>query len=186
MRVISGSARGLKLNTPVDYDIRPTTDRVKESMFNIIAPYIYDAVVLDLFSGSGALGIEALSRGAKEAYFCDKDPKSVSVTKSNVAKAKLEDRSTVMVGDYTKCIKYISDRGLRADLIFIDPPYYKGLFEEVLSSIVEYDVLERDGILLVEHDYKLPIEHVSGLKIQKEKKYGKTAVTVFSLEDDDE
>lgn len=186
MRVISGSARGLKLNTPVDYDIRPTTDRVKESMFNIIAPYIYDAVVLDLFSGSGALGIEALSRGAKEAYFCDKDPKSISVTKSNIAKAKLEDRSTVIVGDYIKGIKNFSDRNLKADLIFIDPPYYEGLFEEVLGSIISNGILAKDGILLVEHDYNTSINHVDGLKVQKEKKYGKTAVTIFSLEDDDE
>ncbi len=186
MRVISGSARGLKLNTPEDYDIRPTTDRVKESMFNVISPYVYDAEVLDLFSGSGALGIEALSRGASHVYFCDKDPKSIGVTKSNISKAKFEARSTVILGDYLKAISNISSKKEKMDIIFIDPPYYKGLFGVVLKEIVDQGILEEDGILVVEHDYQVAIEEVEGLNIIKNKKYGKTAVTIYGMEDEDE
>ena len=104
MRVISGSARGLKLNTPSDDRIRPTTDRVKESMFNIIQDWVYDSQVLDLFAGSGALGIEALSRGAKEAVFCDKSLDSIKIIKSNIEKARLVDRSHLLNCDFKKCL----------------------------------------------------------------------------------
>lgn len=183
MRVISGSARGLKLNSPEDYDIRPTTDRVKESIFNIIAPYVYDAEVLDLFSGSGALGIEAISRGAHRAYFCDKSPKSLEVARSNIAKAKFEDRSIVKNCDYLRMIDHLAAKGEKMDIIFIDPPYYEGLFEDVLRAIVDREILDNEGILVVEHDRQVAIGEVTGLMFKKEKNYGKTAVTIYSLED---
>lgn len=186
MRVISGSARGLKLNTPANNDIRPTTDRVKESMFNIISPQVYDSIVLDLFSGSGALGIECISRGAKEAYFCDKSKESVKVLKSNIEKTRFNEKSHVMNEDYRSAIRKLAAKGLTFDLIFVDPPYYEGLFENVLKSIDDYGILSEDGIIVVEHDADIEMKDMGDLYVYKEKKYGITMLTFYGLEEDDE
>ena len=186
VRVISGSARGLKLNTPGDDRVRPTTDRVKESMFNIVQDWVYDSQVLDLFAGSGALGIEALSRGASQAVFCDNSLDSIKIIKSNIEKARVVDRSKIVSGDYKRCLRDMEAKNQSFDMIFVDPPYYEGLFEEVLDTIRSYKILKKDGIVIVEHDAKRPIGQVEGLEVYKEKKYGITMLTFYCLEDDDE
>ena len=186
VRVISGSARGLKLNTPGDDRVRPTTDRVKESMFNIIQDWVYDSQVLDLFAGSGALGIEALSRGASQAVFCDNSLDSIKIIKSNIEKARVADRSQIVSGDFKRCLRDMEAKNQSFDMIFVDPPYYEGLFEEVLDTIRSCKILKKDGIVIVEHDAKKPIGQVEGLEVYKEKKYGITMLTFYCLEDDDE
>lgn len=186
VRVISGSARGLKLNKPGDDRVRPTTDRVKESMFNIVQDWVYDSQVLDLFAGSGALGIEALSRGASQAVFCDNSLDSIKIIKSNIEKAKVVDRSQIVSGDFKRCLRDMEAKNQSFDMIFVDPPYYKGLFEEVLDTIRSCKILKKDGIVIVEHDAKRPIGQVEGLEVYKEKKYGITMLTFYCLEDDDE
>ncbi len=186
VRVISGSARGLKLNTPEDDRVRPTTDRVKESMFNIVQDWVYDSQVLDLFAGSGALGIEALSRGASQAVFCDNSLDSIKIIKSNIEKARVADRSQIVSGDFKRCLRDMGAKNQSFDMIFVDPPYYKGLFEEVLDTIRACKILKKDGIVIVEHDAKRPIGQVEGLEVYKEKKYGITMLTFYCLEDDDE
>lgn len=186
VRVISGSARGLKLNTPGDDRVRPTTDRVKESMFNIVQDWVYDSQVLDLFAGSGALGIEALSRGASQAVFCDNSLDSIKIIKSNIEKARVADRSQIVSGDFKRCLRDMEAKNQSFDIIFVDPPYYKGLFEEVLDTIRSCKILKKDGIVIVEHDAKRPIGQVEGLEVYKEKKYGITMLTFYCLEDDDE
>lgn len=186
MRVISGSARGLKLNTPGDDRVRPTTDRVKESMFNIVQDWVYDSQVLDLFAGSGALGIEALSRGASQAVFCDNSLDSIKIIKSNIEKARVADRSQIVNGDFKRCLRDMEAKNQSFDMIFVDPPYYEGLFEEVLDTIRSCKILKKDGIVIVEHDAKRPIGQVEGLEVYKEKKYGITMLTFYCLEDDDE
>lgn len=186
VRVISGSARGLKLNTPGDDRVRPTTDRVKESMFNIVQDWVYDSQVLDLFAGSGALGIEALSRGASQAVFCDNSLDSIKIIKSNIEKARVADRSQIVSGDFKRCLRDMGAKNQSFDMIFVDPPYYKGLFEEVLDTIRACKILKKDGIVIVEHDAKRPIGKVEGLEVYKEKKYGITMLTFYCLEDDDE
>ncbi len=186
VRVISGSARGLKLNTPGDDRVRPTTDRVKESMFNIVQDWVYDSQVLDLFAGSGALGIEALSRGASQAVFCDNSLDSIKIIKSNIEKARVVDRSKIVSGDYKRCLRDMEAKNQSFDMIFVDPPYYEGLFEEVLDTIRSCKILKKDGIVIVEHDAKRPIGQVEGLEVYKEKKYGITMLTFYCLEDDDE
>ncbi|MEG0250188.1 MAG: 16S rRNA (guanine(966)-N(2))-methyltransferase RsmD [Peptostreptococcus sp.] len=186
MRVISGSARGLKLNAPINDDIRPTTDRVKESMFNVISMHMYDSIVLDLFSGSGALGIESLSRGAKEAYFCDKSSESIKILKSNIDKTKFSDSSFIIKDDYKSAIKKLSSQKKKFDIIFVDPPYYKGLFEDILSMIDQHNILSEDGIIVVEHDSKIKMENVGNLSNYKEKKYGITTLSFYGLEEEDE
>ena len=186
VRVISGSARGLKLNTPGDDRVRPTTDRVKESMFNIIQDWVYDSQVLDLFAGSGALGIEALSRGASQAVFCDNSLDSIKIIKSNIEKARVVDRSQIVSGDFKRCLRDMEAKNQSFDMIFVDPPYYEGLFEEVLDTIRSCKILKKDGIVIVEHAAKRPIGQVEGLEVYKEKKYGITMLTFYCLEDDDE
>lgn len=186
VRVISGSARGLKLNTPGDDRVRPTTDRVKESMFNIVQDWVYDSQVLDLFAGSGALGIEALSRGASQAVFCDNSLDSIKIIKSNIEKARVVDRSQIVSGDFKRCLRDMEAKNQSFDMIFVDPPYYKGLFEEVLDTIRACKILKKDGIVIVEHDAKRSIGQVEGLEVYKEKKYGITMLTFYCLEDDDE
>lgn len=186
VRVISGSARGLKLNTPGDDRVRPTTDRVKESMFNIVQDWAYDSQVLDLFAGSGALGIEALSRGASQAVFCDNSLDSIKIIKSNIEKARVADRSQIVSGDFKRCLRDMEAKNQSFDMIFVDPPYYEGLFEEVLDTIRSCKILKKDGIVIVEHDAKKPIGQVEGLEVYKEKKYGITMLTFYCLEDDDE
>ena len=186
VRVISGSARGLKLNTPGDDRVRPTTDRVKESMFNIVQDWVYDSQVLDLFAGSGALGIEALSRGASQAVCCDNSLDSIKIIKSNIEKARVVDRSQIVSGDYKRCLRDMEAKNQSFDMIFVDPPYYEGLFEEVLDTIRSCKILKKDGIVIVEHDAKKPIGQVEGLEVYKEKKYGITMLTFYCLEDDDE
>jgi RNA methyltransferase, rsmD family len=186
VRVISGSARGLKLNTPGDDRVRPTTDRVKESMFNIVQDWVYDSQVLDLFAGSGALGIEALSRGASQAVFCDNSLDSIKIIKSNIEKARVVDRSQIVSGDFKRCLRDMEAKNQSFDMIFVDPPYYKELFEEVLDTIRACKILKKDGIVIVEHDAKKPIGQVEGLEVYKEKKYGITMLTFYCLEDDDE
>mgnify|MGYP000983630829 FL=1 len=186
VRVISGRARGLKLNTPGDDRVRPTTDRVKESMFNIVQDWVYDSQVLDLFAGSGALGIEALSRGASQAVFCDNSLDSIKIIKSNIEKARVVDRSQIVSGDFKRCLRDMEAKNQSFDMIFVDPPYYEGLFEEVLDTIRSYKILKKDGIVIVEHDAKKPIGQVEGLEVYKEKKYGITMLTFYCLEDDDE
>jgi RNA methyltransferase, rsmD family len=186
VRVISGSARGLKLNTPGDDRVRPTTDRVKESMFNIVQDWVYDSQVLDLFAGSGALGIEALSRGASQAVFCDNSLDSIKIIKSNIEKARVVDRSQIVSGDFKRCLRDMEAKNQSFDMIFVDPPYYKELFEEVLDTIRACKILKKDGIVIVEHDAKRPIGQVEGLEVYKEKKYGITMLTFYCLEDDDE
>lgn len=186
VRVISGSARGLKLNTPGDDRVRPTTDRVKESMFNIVQDWVYDSQVLDLFAGSGALGIEALSRGASQAVFCDNSLDSIKIIKSNIEKARVVDRSQIVSGDFKRCLRDMEAKNQSFDMIFVDPPYYVGLFEEVLDTIRSCKILKKDGIVIVEHDAKKPIGQVEGLEVYKEKKYGITMLTFYCLEDDDE
>ena len=122
MRVISGKVRGLKLNTPKNEDVRPTTDRVKESLFNIVSPYIMESDVLDLFAGTGSLGIECLSRGANKCVFVDVSKESISIVKSNIKKARVENESTVLNLDFKDAINKLKIQNNKFDVIFMDPP----------------------------------------------------------------
>ena len=120
MRVISGTARGTKLKTIENISTRPTLDRVKEALFNILQDKLKDSVVLDLFAGSGALGIEALSRGAKKAYFCDKNPEAIKVIKDNLNKTRFIDKAIIFNCDYINAIRKINEE---LSIVFLDPPY---------------------------------------------------------------
>ena len=176
MRVISGKARGLKLNAPKDDNVRPTTDRVKESLFNIINSYIIDSEVLDLFAGTGSLGIECLSRNAKSCVFVDINNTSLDIVKSNIKKAK------VLKLDFKSAINKLKPK--KFDIIFMDPPYYENLFIECLEEIAKSNILKQEGIIVVEHDTKELLEdNVGDLIKTKSKKYGNTTLTFYELEE---
>lgn len=154
MRVISGRARGTKLKTIESMSTRPTLDRVKESLFNILQKDITEKNVLDLFAGSGALGIEALSRGANKAYFSDSNPEAVKVIKENLTKTRLIDYSKVYNMSYEKAITKMSNENVKIDIVFIDPPYRLGIAANSIKLIIQNDLLNENAIIIVETDEK--------------------------------
>ena len=149
MRIISGIARGTKLYTLDGNNTRPTLDRIKEPLFSIIQNNIKDAIVLDLFSGSGALGLEALSRGAKKAILCDKSYEAMDVIKRNIDKTHFEEKTEVFYGDYKKCLDKLNEK---IDLIFIDPPYKLNIAVKAVDIILKKDLLAKDVIIVLETD----------------------------------
>lgn len=176
MRIISGQRRGHKLLEFSGDGIRPTTDRVKESIFNLIQEYISDARVLDMFCGSGALSFEALSRGAKEATCIDVDKKSIEVIKKNCFSLDYQDSCEII---NSSCFDYIKRCKKQFDLIFLDPPYNKELIVSSLKGIIECDILSPHGIIVLESDSTDFHSEFSGLELLKQRKYGRTYVTVY-------
>ena len=149
MRVIAGTAKGTKLNSIDDISTRPTLDRVKEPLFSIIQNNIVESNVLDLFAGSGALGIESLSRGAKHCTFCDKSYKSIQMLKENIQKVRMKEKSTILNIDYKKCL---DEQKEKFDIIFIDPPYKMDIAIDSVKRIIELELLAKDGIIIIETD----------------------------------
>lgn len=154
MRVISGTARGTKLNSIDELSTRPTLDRVKESLFNIVQQRIDDSIVLDLFAGSGAIGIEFLSRGCKTAYFCDMSKKAVNMIHQNLERTRLQENAVVLNKDYKECLKQIAKQNIAFDLIFIDPPYKDDIAVDSVKTILSLKLLKKDGIIIIETDEK--------------------------------
>lgn len=151
MRIISGIHKSRLLNTLDGLDTRPMTDRMKESVFNIIGPYFDGEVVLDLFGGSGALSLESLSRGASKAYIVEKSYQAVKIIQSNIKALKEEERTRVLNCDYKVALnKFISEQ-MKFDIIFLDPPYKLNLCKEIIDTIIENDMLKEDGIICAQY-----------------------------------
>lgn len=177
MRVITGTARGRRLKTPDNYDIRPTTDNVKESVFNIIQFDIEGRQVLDLFAGTGQLGIECLSRGAAGAVFVDRDRNAVRIVKDNLKTCGM--KATVLQED---SISFLNQCG-KFDVIFIDPPYDSDLYESALKIINLVDILSEGGIIICEarREKVLP-EMTEPYRKRKEYNYGKVKICIYTKE----
>lgn len=180
MRIISGARRGQKLIEFDGMDIRPTTDRVRESLFNLIQDFIYGASVLDLFAGSGALSFEALSRGAKKAVLADIVESSVKVAEENRRRLGYVAEAEIKRCSAQDCIKRTTEK---FDIIFLDPPYNKGLIVPIISEIVNRGILAEEGIIVLESDGTDEHGEMPGLKVLKQKKYGRTFVTVYQRGD---
>lgn len=176
MRVIAGIKRGLKLFEFEGSLIRPTTDRVRENIFNIIAFHVYDSNVLDLFCGTGALSIEAISRGAKSAVLCDIAKNSLDLAKKNANHAQFSDKC---IFNQMSGVDFLKTTKSKFDIIFLDPPYNSGLAEKALSLIFEKDVLTDDGIVVLERDETDDFSF-SDAHLVKEKKYGRTKIGIYS------
>nr|WP_114297472.1 16S rRNA (guanine(966)-N(2))-methyltransferase RsmD [Anaerobacterium chartisolvens] len=180
LRVISGTAKGHKLKAPRGVSTRPTSDRVKESLFNIISHSIYASEVLDLFAGTGNLGIEALSRGADSAVFIDRSQECFSIINENLRHTKLEDKASVMVGDVFACLKRLSSQGRKFDIVFLDPPYNKNLIEETLTFIVQNDIIRDNSIIIAERDIDDIIpQSIEAIKLAREERYGDTVLSFY-------
>lgn len=179
MRVISGTVRGKRLKEPSNYDIRPTTDKVKESIFNIIQFDIEGRNVLDLFAGTGQLGIECLSRGAESVTFVDNSREAISIVKQNLKSCGLD--AKVIQDD---SISYLS-RGNKFDIIILDPPYATNLLDKVLEIINSVDILTEGGIIMCESGREKPMPDMDKPYFKrKEYNYGKVKLTTYSKETD--
>lgn len=180
MRVIGGKAKGHRLASPLGMDVRPTTDRVKEAVFNSIQQYLTDATVLDLFAGAGTLGIEALSRYAKQAYFVDSSPKQMDLIKKNLVKTKILHEAVLICSDIYVAIDTFSDKDMKFDVIFMDPPYNQGFVKKTLEKLGHTEILATEGLIIVEHSLKeIPPLEVGCLQRTSTKKYGSTGVAYF-------
>ena len=177
MRVITGIARGMRLKELPGLETRPTTDKVKESIFNIIQFDIEGRRVLDLFGGTGQLGIEALSRGADHCTFVDLRKEAAAVIRENLAQTRLEEHARVVQGD---CMAFLTGAGERFDLIFLDPPYASDLLEKSLTLIAKIDIVTENGIIVCESAAQaelpdLPAPYEKG----REYRYGKIKLTLY-------
>jgi len=179
LRIIAGEFKGKRLFSPKDRRVRPTTDKVKEAVFSMVSGYLEDAVVVDLFSGTGNLGLEALSRGARKCWFCDNSRDSMELVRRNIAHCGQEERSVTLTGDFSRALGRVTDK---VDILFLDPPYGKGLIEKSLERACELSLLGQDGVAVAEcgEGEDLP-EAVSGMTKVKQKRYGAISVAIYAI-----
>ncbi len=180
MRVIAGKARRLQLLTPQGFETRPTTDKIKETLFNILNPYLADSDFLDLFAGSGAIGIEALSRGAKYAAFVEDSKDALDCIKANLQTTKLSKDAEIFPNNVLDTIRILEIKGKVFDVIFMDPPYNQKLEKEVLLALSNSTIIYCDTIIVIEASLKTDFEYLEDTKFQifKKKEY-KTSQHVF-------
>ena len=177
MRIVAGEYKGRKIKAPLDNRVRPTTGKVKEAMFSMLSNDIPGAFVVDLFSGTGNLGLEALSRGARKCCFVDNSQSSLKLIEENINTLGANDRAVVIRGHYLKGIMSLSEK---ADVILMDPPYNKDIPEKAIEAVLEHDVLSEDGVILVEHYYREKLNESYGrLKLDRERSYGTIVLSVF-------
>jgi len=180
VRVIAGKARRLQLKTPEGFDTRPTTDKSKETLFNILNPYLADSDFLDLFSGSGAIGIEALSRGAKYAALVEEGKAAIECIKANLRFTKLESGAEVLAYNALEALRILEIKGKVFDIVFMDPPYNNVLEKEVLLALQHSNIIYCDSIIVVEASLKTNFDYLENtrFRIFKRKEY-KTNQHVF-------
>ncbi len=177
MRIISGIARGTKLYTLEGIETRPTLDRVKESIFNIIQTEIVESTILDLFSGSGAIGLEMLSRGAQKAVLCDNSKKAIEIIKKNVEKTHMQNKVEIYNLDFEKCLEKLKKQ--KFDIIYIDPPYATNYIEKSLKKIIELELVTKETNIIIEtDDEKRILKEIENIKVEiKDKRqYGRATI----------
>lgn len=179
MRVISGILKGRNIK---GYDIdgtRPTMDRVKESMFAMIQNNLKDSICLDLFCGSGNLGIEAISNGAKLCYFIDNNIKAIKTVEENIKNLNIKSNAKLLNYDYKKSLKHFNETNTKFDIIFVDPPYDYHVIEKIIGYVDEYNLLNDDGLLVLEFEKENLKETYGNLNLIKEKKYSWKYVYIY-------
>ena len=184
MRVITGTARGRRLKELEGMETRPTTDRVKEGLFSAIQFEIEGRRVLDLFAGTGQLGIECLSRGAASAVFVDRRADAVKLIRENLKLTELADRARVVAGDSMEFLKSLKER---FDIVLLDPPYAAGLLEPAIAHLTAFDILNPHGIIVAEHPAERSLQPPAApYRVRRAYRYGKIAVTVICRDPDQE
>jgi 16S rRNA (guanine966-N2)-methyltransferase len=181
LRVVSGVCKGRALKAVPGNTTRPTTDKVKEALFNMIGPYFEGGLGLDLFAGSGGLGLEALSRGLDKVIFVDRDAKAIQTIHENIQACKMEDKAEVYRNDAQRALKALIKREIRFDYIFLDPPYKKQQLISLMQKISEHKLVTNGGYIICEHshDVELP-DNVGDYSQYKHEKYGIIAITIYS------
>ncbi|MEH6905091.1 MULTISPECIES: 16S rRNA (guanine(966)-N(2))-methyltransferase RsmD [Neobacillus] len=180
MRVVSGVCKGRPLKAVPGNTTRPTTDKVKEALFNMIGPYFDGGIGLDLFAGSGGLGLEALSRGLDKVIFIDRESKAIQVIHENIKACKFEDQTEVYRNDADRALKALIKRDICFDYIFLDPPYKKQQLVSLMEKMDKQDVVKKDGIIVCEHSFDVELPKSAGRLTQiKHEKYGMIAVTIY-------
>jgi 16S rRNA (guanine966-N2)-methyltransferase len=182
LRVVAGIVKGHKLKTVKGMKTRPTSDMVKEALFNIIAGYVKEAEVLDIFAGTGSLGIEALSRGAKSAVFIDTDREAISVIRQNLESTRLANKAEIIKGDAFSVLDRLGSAQRKFDIILLDPPYHKNFVNETLKIVQKHGIIKPDGIIAVERDEHDSVNEAFGtLKLVRDQKYGGTVLSFYRL-----
>ena len=182
MRIIAGTARGRKIEAPEGKNTRPTLDRVRENLFNILQMNIRDSRVLDLFAGSGALSIEALSRGAESATLVDSDRNASRIQKKNLEALGFADRAEVLLRDWKQAAADLAREGRRYDLVFLDPPYRMTDLHEVFTAVGQ--LLAEDGLVILEHEAKAAVTAGEGYEVTDRRQWGYCGVTFYRLRKD--
>lgn len=180
MRVIAGEAKGRSLKAVPGMNTRPTTDKVKEAIFSMIGPYFDGGIVLDLFAGTGGLGIEALSRGMARAVFVDMDKQSIDTIRHNVQLTRMENRAEIYRNEATRALKALEKRGEAFSLVFLDPPYKITTMDAVLTELAERRLLTPGALVVIEHDAKHHYdEHIDSFEQLKIANYKDTTVSIY-------
>ncbi len=179
MKVISGLLKGRKIDGYNIDGTRPTMDRVKESLFAMINDYLKDSTVLDLFAGSGNLGIEAISNGAKQCYFIDNNKEVIRVLNKNISNLNISNSSKVLLTDWKKFLNEANDKNLKFDIIFVDPPYAYDVYEKILDKVSTLNLLNDNGIIVLEHSNLKLKDTYNNLTLYKSKKYGNKSVNIY-------
>ena len=180
MRITTGQLKGRQLLFPKSKQVRPTSEKVRKAIFDVLGDFVEDKNVLDLFSGSGALGLEALSRGARKVFFVEKRKESLLAIRKNICALKVQDKSNVIAGDVFASFSRLERKNEKFEVIIADPPYYEGLARKCLLEICRYDIVNPPTVIIIEHNKKdeLPKQQENYLLWQL-KKYGDTFVSMY-------
>ena len=179
MKVISGILKGRKIDGYNIDGTRPTQDRVKESVFGMIQDSIKGSLVLDLFAGSGQLGIEAISNGAKYAYFVDNNIEVVKILKNNISSLGIKDNVEIIYSDWKKILNEFASKGIKFDIIFIDPPYDYNVYEKIMEKVSTLNLLNDDGLIILEHSNLKFRDRYDDLVLYRNKKYGSKSINIY-------
>jgi 16S rRNA (guanine(966)-N(2))-methyltransferase RsmD len=180
MRVIAGDLKSRVIKTPKGEKVRPTSDRVRESVFSVVGECVVDSCALDLFAGAGSLGIEAISRGASHVTFVESSPDVAKVLEYNTSQLKIEDRATVREGDVFKVLKGLSTRRARFGIVFMDPPYSKDLAHKGMEALSSSAVVADGGLVVVQHGKRDPLDEDYGeLVLVRVLEFGETRVSIY-------
>ena len=184
MRVVAGERKGMPLKAIDGTTTRPTTDKVKESIFNMIGPFFDGGLAVDLFAGSGGLGIEALSRGAEKAIFIEKDSRAYNVLQENIKKCRYEDYVETYRNDSMRAVKALVKRDIIVNYLFVDPPYHKSEYYDLVQTLVEADKLAHNAIIMCEHSKEVTLPDCYGpFSLTRQETYGSTIISIYKREE---
>ena len=184
MRIIAGEARGRRIEAPAGRNTRPTLDRIRENMFNILQSDIPGSRILDLFAGSGALSLEAISRGAISAVLVDSDRKASMIQKQNAVSLRFDDRTRILNCDWVRAVRTLEEEGRKFDIVFLDPPYAMTDLRNVFLSVIP--LMEKESIIVLEHEAGKSVSVPQDFEILKDRSWGFCAVTVYRLKTEGE